>query len=111
MSAQARGREVTEDEPIDFDKPIMVTQDMYMNILQNTEACQTLSECGVDVVALADLANYIFPKSGDIELTSFLQLILQFRGSNTATVKDIIDMRKFMVEELKDAHRKMFTEA
>merc|ERR1711933_451370 len=92
--------EEDEDElTLDLEKEVMVSREIYERILEDPEAAQTLAEVGVDVLALADMSDYVFPQSGQIELTDFLQLILQFRGSNTATVKDMVEMRKILMEE------------
>merc|ERR1712151_788579 len=52
-----------------------------------------------DVVGLVDLADTIFGGEGlesEIKLTfeEFCEYVLQLHGSNTATVKDIVDLRK-----------------
>lgn len=77
-----------------------VTREYFLEIMHYEEVTEALSEVGVDVLALVDLADFIFPEDGDIELSQFLQILLQFRGSNSATVKDIVDMRKYVLNEL-----------
>jgi len=93
-----------EEEP-------MVSRDSFVELMKHEEAAQALNEVGVDVIALVELADFIFPKTGKVELSKFIQLLLQFRGSNTATVKDIVDMRKYVLSELHELedrmHRKM----
>merc|ERR1719499_1093797 len=74
-----------------------------MQVLQNKEACAALTEVGVDVCGLVDNMDQIFEKAdegdeGDewLKFEEFANIILQLRGSNTATVKDIVDLRKFI---------------
>jgi len=63
-----------------------------------------LQKIGVDVVGLVDFADCIFrdAKYENQQLTTsdFMELALQMRGTNKATVKDIVDMRKFILKEL-----------
>jgi len=75
----------------------------FIGILDNADAVRCLCDVGVDVFALIDLADYIFEddvagSSEEIELDfgHFMEVILELRGCNSATVKDIVDLRKFM---------------
>ena len=69
-------------------------------ILVNKEACTALQEVGVDVCGLVDNMDQIFQDGEDdtagrsLELEEFADFILGLCGSNTATVKDIVDLRK-----------------
>jgi len=67
---------------------------------ESPEALRGLHEIGVDVVSLVDLAEFIFLDRQELDLDAFMEVVLQFRGSNNATVKDVVDMRKFMCKEL-----------
>jgi len=90
---------VDSEENEDEDEP-MVCRSAFVDLLNHEEATQALNSVGVDVIALVELADFIFPKSGKVPLSQFIPLLLQFRGSNTATVKDIVDMRKYVLGEL-----------
>ena len=35
-----------------------------------------------------------------LDFEEFFKLLLKLRGSNTATVKDLVEMRKFVIQEL-----------
>jgi len=104
--AQVVSPDAFKDGITDVDADIMVDALFFQEILQKNEACQALDEVGVDVVSLAELSSFFFPQNRRMEFTEFLHLILQFRGSNTATVKDIVDMRRFMAEDLKKMQKK-----
>ncbi|CAJ1422268.1 unnamed protein product, partial [Effrenium voratum] len=97
----------------------------FFMIAQDKDAVRALKELGVDVFTLIDFADMIFeepgeakrcvedagciefrssevPKqdageSGEAELSfaDFMEVILQFRGTNMATVKDMVDLRKW----------------
>lgn len=57
-------------------------------------------ELEIDVQDLWDLGEFIFFETDEISIEDFQKHILQLRGSNSATVKDIVDTRKFFLEEL-----------
>jgi len=56
---------------------------------------------GVDVFGLVDLTDFIFRDGHALDFGEFMELVMQLRGSNQATVKDIVDLRKFIVNEIK----------
>uniref|UniRef100_A0A7S1L2C6 Ion transport domain-containing protein n=1 Tax=Alexandrium catenella TaxID=2925 RepID=A0A7S1L2C6_ALECA len=80
----------------------VITKDHLSRLTENAEAMRSLHEMGVDVLALVDLADFIFRENSILTLGDFMEVVLQFRGSNTATVKDVVDMRKFVTKELAD---------
>jgi len=80
-----------------------ISETEFLLLLQNPEATLLMKEVGVDPIALVDHADAMFV-SEDLESGSseqslcfeeFAQLILSLRSSCRATVKDIIDLRKF----------------
>lgn len=82
----------------------------FLRILESPEGLRALETVGVDPVGLIDYADTIFAQDdGDVGETvlfsHFMSEILQLRGSNTATVKDLITMRKF-VEKMNKEVRK-----
>ena len=53
------------------------------------------------MVALVDLADAIFTDENgqeeeELSFPKFMEVVLNLRGSNHATVKDIVDLRKFI---------------
>lgn len=90
-------------EVVDTDGTGTISKDEFKQILDNGEAVRCLHDVGVDVFALIDLSDYIFQtdeSSGsdeiDLDFGRFMEVVLQLRGTNQATVKDIVDLRKFM---------------
>jgi len=82
-----------------------VTKEEFSKLLDVREACAALEEVGVDVCNLVDNIDFIFPEEADdggqiiqkeLNFRDFLELILKLRGSNFATVKDMVDLRKFV---------------
>lgn len=84
-----------------------VSKEHFSNLTDNPEAMRSLHDVGVDVVALVELADFLFQDEDALGLAQFVEVVLQFRGSNTATVKDIVDMRSFLRRELEALEDKM----
>eukprot|EP00928_Gymnodinium_smaydae_P001587 TRINITY_DN10579_c0_g1_i1.p1 TRINITY_DN10579_c0_g1~~TRINITY_DN10579_c0_g1_i1.p1 ORF type:complete len:683 (+),score=135.84 TRINITY_DN10579_c0_g1_i1:60-2108(+) len=85
---------------LDSDGGGTINKDEFVQILDNIEAVRCLSDVGVDVFALIDLADYIFEGDDsegiELDFSRFMEVVLQLRGTNQATVKDIVDLRKFV---------------
>merc|ERR1719313_3301283 len=45
----------------------MISREAFTGLLDHAEACMMLSAMGVDVLALVDLEDFIFPENGEIE--------------------------------------------
>eukprot|EP00439_Symbiodinium_sp_Y106_P040965 s4584_g5.t1 len=81
----------------------------FLRILESPEGLKALETVGVDPVGLIDYADQIFAKDNGEEGTQetvlfshFMNEILQLRGTNTCTVKDLINMRKVVERSGKD---------
>eukprot|EP00927_Polykrikos_kofoidii_P007814 TRINITY_DN13207_c1_g3_i1.p1 TRINITY_DN13207_c1_g3~~TRINITY_DN13207_c1_g3_i1.p1 ORF type:complete len:870 (-),score=165.18 TRINITY_DN13207_c1_g3_i1:100-2487(-) len=101
---------------IDEDGGGTISRDEFMLILGNMEAMEALHEVGVDVIGLVDFADFIFGDEDDAEedapaveltLPEFMEVILQLRGTNSATVKDIVDLRKFVRTSIANTTRQI----
>jgi len=80
-----------------------ISKDEFDLLITMPEAIRSMEQMGVDVVGLVDLGDYIFKdQSATLPFGDFMELMMQLRGSNQATVKDIVDLRKFIVGEMKE---------
>lgn len=77
-----------------------ITKTEFEELLQKGDAARALHELGVDVVGLVDFTDFIFQDDVQISFPNFMEMVLQLRGTNTATVKDIVDFRKFILSEM-----------
>jgi len=68
-------------------------------LIQKPEAAKALHDVGVDVVGLVDFVDFLFKNDEDISFASFMETVLSLRGTNGATVKDVVDLRKCMMVE------------
>eukprot|EP00443_Scrippsiella_acuminata_P063161 CAMPEP_0115440850 /NCGR_PEP_ID=MMETSP0271-20121206/36513_1 /TAXON_ID=71861 /ORGANISM="Scrippsiella trochoidea, Strain CCMP3099" /LENGTH=815 /DNA_ID=CAMNT_0002866603 /DNA_START=107 /DNA_END=2552 /DNA_ORIENTATION=- len=96
------------DEGLDEDGDHQISRAEFEKLLEKPGAARLLQEVDVDVLGLVDLADYIFEdedeelgdKTDDepyqLSFEKFMEVVLQLRGTNNATVKDIVDFRKFV---------------
>jgi len=85
---------------LDTDGGALISRGEFGDFLAKPYALRALKEIGVDAVGLVDFADFIFADAEDITFAHFMDAILQLRGSNVATVKDIVDLRKFVTSAL-----------
>lgn len=86
---------------VDKDGEMEIDKTEFDHLLQLPEAAQIISELGVDVVGLVDVAEYIFSAEHQrMSFADFMELVLSLRGSNQCTVKDVVDLRKFFLSQL-----------
>jgi hypothetical protein len=71
----------------------------FERVLAQPVAARALQDVGVDVVGLVDFADFIFSSKNSISFEDFMETVLQLRGSNMSTVKDIVNLRKCMLLE------------
>jgi len=86
---------------LDADGDNRISKEEFDTLLSKPEAAKALLNIGVDVVGLVDYRDVLFGKEGDMELSfaEFMEAILELRGTNSAKVKDIVDLRKFVAQE------------
>lgn len=90
-----------------------INQQKFFEILRDEGAANAMKGIGIDLISLVDFADLIFEESGDstdtdaeapdateISFDEFLKHVLQLRGSNTATVKDMVDLRWWLSQSL-----------
>jgi len=100
-----------ENGGLDTDGDMKISRGEFSRLLSNPEAAKAIEDVGVDPVALVDYIDYIFEgcndEDGGVSFANLVEVIFEFRGSHTSTVKDIVDMRKFVLRELKELAYKM----
>jgi hypothetical protein len=73
-----------------------ISQEEFCLILQKPETMRALHGADIDAVGLLDRADFLFDNKDCLDLPDFMESLLQLRGSNTATGKDIVDARKLI---------------
>mmetsp|Transcript_61903 Transcript_61903/g.157401 ORF Transcript_61903/g.157401 Transcript_61903/m.157401 type:complete len:395 (+) Transcript_61903:1-1185(+) len=91
---------------------ISVTE--FKQLMVNEVAVRALDEVGVDAEGLVDFSDYIFDpdaspdgvqedQHGELQISfeKLMTVVLDFRGSNNATVKDILNITKLIKAEFR----------
>jgi hypothetical protein len=87
---------------LDEDGNNQISQREFEALLVRPDAANAIQEIGVDVLGLVDLSDFIFRDGIELSMEDFMELVLQLRGTNSATVKDVVDLRKHFIQELND---------
>eukprot|EP00929_Paragymnodinium_shiwhaense_P054688 TRINITY_DN27415_c0_g1_i1.p1 TRINITY_DN27415_c0_g1~~TRINITY_DN27415_c0_g1_i1.p1 ORF type:complete len:732 (+),score=158.64 TRINITY_DN27415_c0_g1_i1:134-2329(+) len=90
---------------LDVNGDELISKAEFEAILQNPQASKLLTRVDVDIYGLVDLSDFIFTQEHsdeDRQLTfaEFMDIVLSLRGSNQATVKEIVELRKFIKRSL-----------
>lgn len=73
----------------------------FLDLLGRPQAARALHEVGVDVLGLAEIVDFLFKDGKRLAFPDFMEMVLELRGSNTATVKHIVDLQRFTHLELR----------
>jgi len=84
---------------IDKDYDALISKEEFLDLLMKPEACKAMAAVGVDVVGLVDCIDFIFLDDENLSFPDFMNIILELRGSNVATVKDMVDQRKWYLAQ------------
>merc|ERR1712187_621440 len=100
---KAKVREILKIEDVDRDGDGLISKGEFVRMIEHRDAAAALQDVGVDVLALVDHAEVIFQSDArgqefekKIDFNDFMNIVLQLRGGNTATVRDIEELRKFV---------------
>jgi len=85
---------------LDLDATGEITPEELHQAISNDNIVRRLDQLGVDVSALVDFAKFVMADAGSIPVAEFVEMVAQFRGNKGATVKDIVDLRKFVSMEV-----------
>mmetsp|Transcript_13072 Transcript_13072/g.33698 ORF Transcript_13072/g.33698 Transcript_13072/m.33698 type:complete len:742 (+) Transcript_13072:107-2332(+) len=97
---------------IDVDGGGTISKVEFKTILKKPEAILALDEVGVDPIGLVDFIDFIFEdenhndpdvdtKDKELTFNEFMDVVLEFRGCNKATVKDIHKITRLLRNDLK----------
>lgn len=87
-------------EDLDTDGSHTLSKDEFDQIILNQDMTHVLIDFGVDVVGIVDFASFLFQECDELSFADFMQLVIQFRVSKQATIKDVMDLRKYLAREL-----------
>jgi len=74
-----------------------IGREEFHELLMRADAMRFLTKVGVDVVALVDLVEHLYKESAKVyDKGELIALLMQLRGHNNSTVKDIVDLRQYL---------------
>mmetsp|Transcript_66191 Transcript_66191/g.186386 ORF Transcript_66191/g.186386 Transcript_66191/m.186386 type:complete len:631 (-) Transcript_66191:241-2133(-) len=79
-----------------------ITKQEFEEMLGTKEANLALNEVGVDAPGLVDIIDFLFQDGKVFTFDEFMDSMVKLRGSNTATVKDVVELRRFLVVQQKE---------
>merc|ERR1712007_185459 len=85
----------------DPDGPEVIRKLDFEKLLDLPRAKHVFKTLGVDVTHLEGLKEFMFVDNGELSYTEFMGLVMQLRSSNVATVKDVVELRKYIYLEFK----------
>eukprot|EP00927_Polykrikos_kofoidii_P002918 TRINITY_DN11164_c0_g2_i2.p1 TRINITY_DN11164_c0_g2~~TRINITY_DN11164_c0_g2_i2.p1 ORF type:complete len:708 (+),score=130.32 TRINITY_DN11164_c0_g2_i2:61-2124(+) len=92
--------ELISNTGLDVDGDMRITKAEFESLLLNKKAAKLVQDVGVDVVGLVDYSDFLFKDSEALTFNEFMNLVFELRGCNTATVKDIVDLRRAVLAEI-----------
>jgi len=87
-------------ERVDINGSGTIDKAEFEEALTNKEIACSLDDMGVDVVSISDYGGFIFRECEELSYSDFYHMVSQFRGGREVTLKDIMDLRKYIVMEL-----------
>jgi hypothetical protein len=107
--------ELIMDGNADEDGDGLVSREEFLNLLAKPKAVKILHDTGVDVVGLVDLADEIFqPEDNEddtdekkLNFEELMEHILEQRGGNNSTVKDVQRLRKHVNSRFNALEKKL----
>jgi hypothetical protein len=92
-------------EESDTDRSGYISIKEFENLLQNQEAVRFMASVDIDAAALVDFSVILFKGDKQYEHHEIIAKLMEFRGSNNCTVKDMIEMRTWLFSEMEEMRR------
>jgi len=89
-----------DDLHIDIDKSNCINKSEFQALIVQPKAVSLIRALGVDIMGLVDFSDFIFADDRALSYAEFMSMVLELRGSNNATVRDIVELRKWLMQEL-----------
>merc|ERR1712032_461750 len=96
---------------LDSDLSGKISKEEFLQLIKNDDAKNALEAVGVDVLAMMDHADSIFQSDRygqqfdkQLDFNEFMELVLQLHGGQKATVRDIVELRKFIHQQNTSNH-------
>ncbi|CAK0864923.1 unnamed protein product [Prorocentrum cordatum] len=104
-----------------------LSQEEFVQLVSDAQAVKLLDEMGIDPISLIDMAPTIFEpreddsdddsddgverldssKGREIDFQEFMKVVLDLRGSNAASLKDLRELKKDLIDEVESLKMKL----
>merc|ERR1719379_917885 len=87
-------------EELDADGSCSISRREFLQLMENAMILRTLHELGVDIATFVEGAHFSYMHCDEFSTDHFLDMAKQYRGNSGASIKDMVDIRKFVAQEL-----------
>jgi len=91
---------------LDQDEDFKLSKKEFLDILVNPTAAQALADIGVDPIGVIEFADLIFSNEvgleAELSFEEFMDVILQLRGTNSSTVRHMVELKHMIAQQLDD---------
>jgi len=111
------------DKGVHKEEDLMISKDEFQSIVENKEAAQAIQDLGVDVLQIVDMADSLFAadcdseeneekkgsedKGKELSLKEFMTVVQRMRGTNFATVKDLVNLQRNLTLQITQMKTKL----
>merc|ERR1719329_742746 len=99
---------------LDSDGSMTVSEVEFKAMVDDPVKMKSIKSFDIDVIAFVSYIHFILmdpDQPNEIALEDFIEIVIQLRGTNASTVKDLIEMRKFVTLELDGLEEQVFKAA
>jgi hypothetical protein len=82
---------------LDADNSGEIDQEEMMSLLENEEALQVLGSLSIDVTFLVSYLMMLYEANEALSIKSIMDVMLQFRGGQPATVRDLVHFAQYNI--------------
>eukprot|EP00931_Biecheleriopsis_adriatica_P106381 TRINITY_DN8083_c1_g1_i1.p1 TRINITY_DN8083_c1_g1~~TRINITY_DN8083_c1_g1_i1.p1 ORF type:complete len:642 (-),score=125.51 TRINITY_DN8083_c1_g1_i1:136-2061(-) len=86
---------------IDADGNDRIDWEEMEQLMNSRHLVRCLKDQGIDVVGLMDFMPFLYRDANEIKLSELLETLVGFQGAKPATVRDLVEMRMFLTEEMR----------
>lgn len=85
---------------LDTDGSHTLSKEEFDGLIMNNVMMKMLYDFGVDVIGIVDFGEFLFQECEELSFDDFLELVVQFRQSKPATMRDVMNLRKYLAREI-----------
>lgn len=89
-------------QALDQNNDGMLDRSEFTSLMKSKQMIGALSECGLDVLSIAEHPEIIFNGEEEIPLKNFLSEILSLRSDNATTVRDMFLLKRMILQEIEE---------